>query len=59
MLFYHNVANATVTRGAGGFGADHRMQMARFVETSLNLPVKIEFHRSHPYAHRSEPASGA
>jgi PII-like signaling protein len=28
-LFYHNVANATVTRGAGGFGADHRMQMAR------------------------------
>ena len=42
-LFYHNVANATVTRGAGGFGADHRMQMARFVETSLNLPVKIEF----------------
>jgi PII-like signaling protein len=42
-LFYHNVANATVTRGAGGFGADHRMQMARFLETSLNLPVKIEF----------------
>jgi PII-like signaling protein len=42
-LFYHDVANATVTRGAGGFGADHRMQMARFVETSLNLPVKIEF----------------
>src|SRR5437588_5291067 len=42
-LFYHNVSGATVTRGAAGFGADHRMQMARFVETSLNLPVKIEF----------------
>jgi PII-like signaling protein len=42
-LFYHDVANATVTRGAAGFGADHRLQMARFVETSLNLPVKIEF----------------
>ncbi|HYT69291.1 MAG TPA: DUF190 domain-containing protein [Vicinamibacterales bacterium] len=42
-LFYHNVANATLTRGAGGFGADHRMEMARLVESSFNLPVKIEF----------------
>jgi len=42
-LFYHDVAGATVTRGAAGFGADHHLQMARFVETSLNLPVKIEF----------------
>lgn len=42
-LFYHNVSGATVTRGAAGFGADHHLQMARFVETSLNLPVKIEF----------------
>src|SRR5438093_11930001 len=42
-LFYHNVSGATVTRGAAGFGAEHHLQMARFVETSLNLPVKIEF----------------
>ena len=42
-LFYHDVAGATVTRGAAGFGAEHHLQMARFVETSLNLPVKIEF----------------
>src|SRR5205823_14049267 len=42
-LFYHNVSGATVTRGAAGFGAEHHLQMARFVETSLNLPVKTEF----------------
>jgi PII-like signaling protein len=42
-LFYHGVAGATVLRGAAGFGSDHQLQMARFVETSLNLPVKIEF----------------
>jgi PII-like signaling protein len=42
-LFYHDVAGATVVRGTAGFGADHHLQMARFVETSLNLPVKIEF----------------
>jgi PII-like signaling protein len=42
-LFYHNVPGATVTRGAAGFGADHQLHMERFVETSLNLPVKIEF----------------
>lgn len=42
-LFYHGVSGATVLRGAAGFGADHHLQMARFVETSFNLPVKIEF----------------
>lgn len=42
-LFYHDVAGATVVRGAAGFGADHHLQMARFVETSVNLPIKIEF----------------
>lgn len=42
-LFYHGVSGATVLRGAAGFGSDHHLQMARFVETSLNLPVKIEF----------------
>ena len=42
-LFYHGISNATVLRGAAGFGADHQLQIARFVETSFNLPVKIEF----------------
>jgi PII-like signaling protein len=42
-LFYHNVPGATVTRGAAGFGVDHQLHMERFVETSPNLPVKIEF----------------
>lgn len=42
-LFYHGVSGATVLRGAAGFGADHQLQMARFVDTSLNLPIKIEF----------------
>jgi PII-like signaling protein len=42
-LFYHGVSGATVLRGAAGFGSDHHLQMARFVETSLNLPIKIEF----------------
>ena len=42
-LFYHGVSGATVLRGAAGFGADHQLHMARFVDTSLNLPVKIEF----------------
>lgn len=42
-LFYHNVANATLTRGVGGFGAEHRLELARFVDASFNLPVKIEF----------------
>ena len=42
-LFYHGVSGATVLRGAAGFGADHQLHMARFVDTGLNLPVKIEF----------------
>jgi len=42
-LFYHGVSGATVLRGAAGFGSDHLLQMARFVDTSLNLPIKIEF----------------
>lgn len=42
-LFYHGVSGATVLRGAAGFGSDHQLHMSRFVDTSLNLPVKIEF----------------
>lgn len=42
-LFYHNVSDAFVTKAEAGFGADHHMQSARFLETSLNVPIKIEF----------------
>lgn len=42
-LFYHDVSGAFVTKAEAGFGADHRMQSARFLETSLNVPIKIEF----------------
>lgn len=42
-LFYHDVADAFVTKAEAGFGADHHMQSARFLETSLNVPIKIEF----------------
>jgi len=42
-LFRHGVSGATVLRGAAGFGADHHLQMARFLETSVNLPIQIEF----------------
>ena len=42
-LFYHDVSDAFVTKAEAGFGGDHRMQSARFLETSLNVPIKIEF----------------
>lgn len=42
-LFEHDVAGATVMRGAAGFGAEHHLHMARFVDISTNLPVRIEF----------------
>jgi len=42
-LFYHDVADAFVTKAEAGFGGDHQMQSARFLETSLNVPIKIEF----------------
>ena len=42
-LFYRGVSGATVLKGIAGFGADHHMHSANFVEISDSLPVKIEF----------------
>ncbi|MGH9617730.1 MAG: DUF190 domain-containing protein [Acidobacteriaceae bacterium] len=42
-LFYRGVAGATVLKGIAGFGADHHMHSASFVEISDRLPLKIEF----------------
>src|SRR5271170_4010810 len=42
-LFFRGVSGATVLKGVAGFGADHRMDSANFVEISDHLPVKIEF----------------
>ena len=42
-LFYRGVSGATVLKGVAGFGADHRMHSASFVEISDHLPLKIEF----------------
>jgi PII-like signaling protein len=42
-LFFHGVAGATVLKGVAGFGADHHIHSASFVEISDQLPIKIEF----------------
>ena len=42
-LFFRGVAGATVLKGVAGFGADHHIHSANFVEISDHLPVKIEF----------------
>ncbi len=42
-LFFRGVSGATVLKGVAGFGADHHMHSANFVEISDHLPVKIEF----------------
>jgi PII-like signaling protein len=42
-LFYRGVSGATVLKGIAGFGADHHMHSANFVEISDHLPLKIEF----------------
>jgi PII-like signaling protein len=42
-LFYKGVSGATVLKGVAGFGADHHMHSASFVEISDHLPLKIEF----------------
>jgi PII-like signaling protein len=41
-LFYRGVSGATVVRGIAGFGADHHMHSASFVEISDHLPLKLE-----------------
>jgi PII-like signaling protein len=42
-LFFRGVSGATVLKGVAGFGADHHIHSANFVEISDHLPVKIEF----------------
>jgi PII-like signaling protein len=42
-LFYRGVCGATVFKGVAGFGADHHLHSASFVELSDRLPVKVEF----------------
>lgn len=42
-LFYRGVAGATVVKGVAGFGADHHLHSANFVEISDGLPLKVEF----------------
>lgn len=42
-LFYRGISGATVLKGIAGFGADHHMHSASFVEISDHMPLKIEF----------------
>ena len=42
-LFYRGVSGATAVKGIAGFGADHLMHSASFVEISDHLPIKIQF----------------
>jgi PII-like signaling protein len=42
-LFFRGVSGATVLKGVAGFGADHRLHSASYVEISDKLPLKIEF----------------
>jgi PII-like signaling protein len=42
-LFFRGVSGATVLKGVAGFGADHHIHSANFVEISDHLPLKIEF----------------
>ena len=42
-LYFRGCSGATVLKGVAGFGADHHIHSANFVEISGNLPLKIEF----------------
>lgn len=42
-LYFRGCSGATVLKGVAGFGADHHMHSANFVEISDHLPLKIEF----------------
>jgi PII-like signaling protein len=42
-LFYRGISGATVSRGVGGFGADHHLHTTHLVDVAHNLPIKIEF----------------
>jgi hypothetical protein len=45
-LFTHGVSGASVFKGVEGFGVDHHLHSASFVELSDRLPVKVEFTES-------------
>ncbi len=42
-LFFRGISGAMVLKGVAGFGADHRLHSASYVEISDKLPLKIEF----------------
>jgi PII-like signaling protein len=42
-LFYRGIADATVTRGIAGFGADHKLHTSRLVDLADRMPIKVEF----------------
>jgi len=42
-LFYRGIADATVTRGIAGFGADHKLHTTRLVDLADKMPIKVEF----------------
>jgi len=42
-LFFRGISGVTVLKGIAGFGADHHIHSAGFVEISDHLPIKIEF----------------
>ena len=42
-LYFRGCSGATVLKGVAGFGADHHIHSANFVEISAQLPLKIEF----------------
>jgi PII-like signaling protein len=42
-LFRQKVCGASVFKGVAGFGVDHHLHSASYVELSDHLPVKIEF----------------
>lgn len=46
-LLHHGVNGASVFKGVAGFGVDHHLHSASFVELSDRLPVKIEFIETH------------
>jgi PII-like signaling protein len=46
-LLHQGVNGASVFKGVAGFGVDHHLHSASFVELSDRLPVKIEFIETH------------
>jgi len=42
-LLCSGVSGASVFKGVAGFGVDHHLHSASFVELSDHLPVKVEF----------------